>query len=70
MSKTLEILGSIVGFIGILICLVTGLTRLKGGHYFLGHEAVTIFTGGIGLMVMGCLAFLHSVALRLKQQSH
>ena len=66
MDKTLEILGSIVGTIGILICLVAGFTRLTGGHYLFGHETVTLFTGGIGLMVMGCLVLLQGIALQLK----
>ena len=69
MGKILEILGSIVGAIGILICLVAGLTRLTGGYYLLGYETVTMFTGGLGLMVMGCLVILQSVVLQLRQQS-
>ena len=66
MNKTLEILGSIVGAVGILICLVAGLNRLTVGYYIMGHETVTYFIVGMALMVMGCLAFLQSVALRLR----
>ena len=69
MYRTLEILGSIVGAIGILICLLAGFNRLTGGHYLLGYETVTLFTGGIGLMVTGCLIILKSVAVRLRRQS-
>jgi len=69
MDKTLEIIGSVVGVIGILICLVAGINRMTGGHYLFGYETVTLFTGGIGLMVMGCLTKLQAITLNLNQRS-
>ena len=69
MGKTLGIIGSIVGVIGTLICLSAGLVRVTGGHWFLGYEAFTIFIGGIGVMMMACLAKLQAIALQLNQRS-
>ena len=67
MDKTLGIIGSIVGVIGTLICLSAGLVRMAGGHWFFGYETFTIFIGGIGVMLMACLAKLQAIALQLNQ---
>ena len=69
MVKTLEILGSAVGIIGILICLGAGAVRVTGGHWFFGFEAFTLFIGGLGVMMMACLAKLQAIALQLNQRS-
>ena len=58
MKKLLEIMGNIAASLGIVACLLAGVARLAGNHYFLGYEAVTLFIGGIALMVMACLAKL------------
>jgi len=68
MGKTLEILGSIVGVIGILICLISGLVRVTGGHWFFGFEAFTLFIGGIGVMMVACLAKLQAITLQLNRR--
>ena len=68
MGKTLGIIGSVVGIIGILICLSAGLVRLTGGHWLFGFEAVTLFLGGIGVMMVACLAKLHSITLNLNRR--
>ena len=69
MGKTLGIIGSVVGIIGILICLSAGLVRVTGGHWLFGFEAFTLFLGGIGVMMMACLAKLQAIALQLNQRS-
>ena len=66
MKKLLEIAGNIAALLGIVACLVAGIARLTGHHYFLGYEAVTLFIGGIALMVMACLAKLQGLLSRLK----
>lgn len=64
MGKLIEVAGNIVGVIGLLVCLVSGGTRVMGQFYLLGYEAMTLFVGGIGLMVAACLAKLHLLATR------
>ena len=59
MNKLLHFAGNSAAALGILICLVAGVTRLTGSYYVLGYEAITLFIGGIALMVMACLAKLH-----------
>ncbi|MBW2647102.1 MAG: hypothetical protein JRE23_13195, partial [Deltaproteobacteria bacterium] len=54
--------GNIAAALGILVCLVAGASRLTGSYYVLGCQAITLFTGGIALMVMACLAKLHRLS--------
>lgn len=63
MKKTIDATGSVLGVAGILICLLAGLMRVMGSHYLLGFESITLFTGGISIMVAGCLAKLHSLSM-------
>ena len=59
MDKLLDVFGNVAAALGILICLVAGVARVAGNHYVFGYEAITLFIGGIALMVMACLARLH-----------
>ena len=64
MSKLLETVGNVAAVLGILVCLVSGLSRLAGTWYMAGFQAMVLFNVGIGLMVMGCLAKLHLLGSR------
>jgi type IV secretory pathway VirB2 component (pilin) len=61
MKKLFGIVGNIAGGLGILICLVAGLARLAGSFYLFKFEVVTLFIGGIALMVMACLVKLQQL---------
>ena len=58
MNATLLPLGRLAGFIGFILCLVAGLARLAGTHWFAGFEIVTLLQIGIGGMVFGCFCLL------------
>ncbi len=58
MQKLIQTVGNIAAILGIAICLITGLMRLSGQPVVFGFEAITLFIGGIALMVMACLAKL------------
>jgi hypothetical protein len=58
MQKVLKVLGDSAAILGIAICLVTGVLRLSGLPVIFGFEAITLFIGGIALMVFACLARL------------
>ena len=60
--KYLEVVGNLAGLAGIGICLLAGVSRLVGAYYLLGFQTLTLFNGGIALMVMACLAKLHSMS--------
>jgi hypothetical protein len=62
MKALLGIIGNVAAVAGVIVCLVAGGARLAG-HYHVGHfEAMTLFMGGIGLMVFACLAKLQTLA--------
>ena len=61
MVKLLGLIGNSAGLLGILICLVAGVSRLAGSYYVFGYEGITLLTAGIALMVMACLIKLHQL---------
>ena len=60
MEKIIKVIGNMAGILGITLCLVTGIMRLSGHAIVFGFEAITLFIGGIALMVMACLAKLQT----------
>ena len=60
MARVLSLLGSLTGWAGVLVCLVSGLLRVSGFYHIAGYGTITIFTGGIGLIVAGCWFKLES----------
>ena len=62
MNRLIEIAGNLVAIAGILVCLVAGASRVLGSWYVGGVEILPLFTVGVALMVMGCLAKLHRLA--------
>lgn len=55
----LSIVGNAAALLGIALCAVSGLARLAGSYVLGGMELGTLFQGGIGLMLLACLAKLH-----------
>ncbi len=66
MTNLLENLGNTVGVLGVLVCLVTGVARITGHFHVIGYEAMTLFTGGIALMLIACLIKLQQLTQGLK----
>jgi len=60
MQKFIQAVGNTAAILGITICLITGLLRLSGQPVVFGFEAITLFIGGIALMVMACLTKLQA----------
>lgn len=56
---------NIVAAIGVVICAVAGLSRLLGSYHVIGYEAMTLFIGGISLMVFSVLIKLHIIEGRI-----
>lgn len=52
---------TVVAAIGVVICAVSGSARLLGSYHVLGYEAMTLFIGGISLMVFSTLIKLHII---------
>ena len=54
-KQLIGIAGTAAGALGMLFCLVAGLSRLSGVFYVAGVESTTVFMVGTGLMVFACL---------------
>lgn len=66
MDKLLELLGNIVGVVGVLLCVVAGVMRLTGKHMSGGFESLTLFQGGMAAMIFACLCLLLVLAKRTR----
>lgn len=53
MDKMLALGANITGFAGVLLTVVAGVTRLSSHYHLAGFEVMTLFTGGMGLMLIG-----------------
>lgn len=63
MKTILANAGSVVGWAGIVLCLITGTLRFTGSYYLFEYEAMTVFIAGIGLILAGCFAKLEASRL-------
>lgn len=61
MKNSFALIGTAAGALGMLICAVSGIARVAGHYHIGGFEAMTLFNGGVGLMVAGCLFKLHAL---------
>lgn len=60
----MDVAANISALLGILVCALAGGARVAGVYYVLGYEAMTLFIGGMGLMIFAALLMLR----RLKSQ--
>jgi hypothetical protein len=59
MDKLIGLGGNVVGVAGALLTAAAGVARVTGHYYLGGFEAMTLFVGGMGLMLIGSFALLH-----------
>jgi len=62
MDKIIAQGGNIVGLAGVLLTAVAGGARVLGHFYLGGFESMTVFLGGMGVMLIGCVAMLHGLS--------
>lgn len=60
-TTLLETLANVVALTGIAVCAVAGISRLLGSYHVLGYEAMTLFIGGMSLMVFAALIKLQII---------
>ena len=63
-SKHIDIAALVLVALGALVCLGAGVSRLAGTFYLFGFQSVTLFIGGIALMVLAVYLKLHVLATR------
>jgi len=59
MNKLIANGGLGVGVLGALLTVAAGIWRITGHFHLAGFETMTLFVGGMGLMLIGCFAKLH-----------
>jgi hypothetical protein len=62
--KLIGISGNLAAVAGILVCALTIAARIVGIYEIAGIDAISLFTLGIGGMVLACLAKLHVLTVR------
>lgn len=64
MDKLIALGGNFLAFVGCCTCLVAVLARLSGSYVMFGLQSMTVFAGGVALVVLACLFKLEQI-LRL-----
>lgn len=64
MDKLIAHGGNVFALFGISVCLLAVAARLSGTYVLFGMQSVTIFMGGVALVVMACLLKVEQI-LRL-----
>lgn len=59
MKQLMTMGGYLAAVLGLLMCAVSGLTRVAGTYYLAGFETLTLLQGGVALMVLACVLRLY-----------
>ena len=61
MIKLIENIANAAALLGIALTVGSGLARLLGMYYVGSLQTMTVFTGGMGLMLIGIVGKLHTL---------
>ena len=64
MNQAVDGIGTALGTVGVLVCVLAVVLRFAGSYYLLGTELRMWLLGGIALLAMGCFAKLHAMTTR------
>jgi hypothetical protein len=64
MDSLLRWVARAAGVLGLVLSVVAGVARMRGTYLIDGFEAITLLQVGTTGMVLGCLAYLASIAER------
>ena len=64
MEKMLDTAGSIVGAVGVVVCVLAGMARMLGMLTLAGSEMGTWFVVGIAIIAVGCFIKLQAISAR------
>lgn len=54
MGHVLSRIGRGVGWIGIALCAIAGVARIRGAYELAGYQTITFLLAGIALVAAGC----------------
>ncbi|MGR9109011.1 MAG: hypothetical protein ACU843_19015 [Gammaproteobacteria bacterium] len=60
MNKLIEQIATVVALLGVIVTIGSGLARLFGLYLIGPFESITVFNGGMGLMLIGIVGKLHA----------
>lgn len=61
MKKMIENMAALAAALGVILTIGSGLARLLGMFYIGGFQTMTIFSGGMGLMLIGIVGKLYEL---------
>ena len=64
MEKGLDLIGTLAGALGVVLCAAAAISRLSGVLSVAGSETVTWFVVGIAAVAIGCFAKLQAMSMR------
>jgi hypothetical protein len=64
MNKLLLWMGRVGGVVGVILCAVAVIVRLRGAFNLAGFQVGTLLLAGMAAMLVGCLGYLASLAER------
>jgi hypothetical protein len=57
-------IGRIAGAVGLLLCVIAVLARIRGMYGLAGFQVGTVLLAGMAAMLVGCLGYLAAIAER------
>ena len=64
MEKLLLWIGRLGGIVGVILCAVALVARLRGVYNVAGFQVGTFLLAGVAAMLVGCLGYLAAIAER------
>ena len=64
MTRLLLWMGRVGGVVGVILCAVAVIVRLRGDFNFDGFQVGTLLLAGMAATIFGCLGYLASLAER------
>jgi hypothetical protein len=61
MNKLIDNIATAAAVLGVTLTIGSGLARLLGMFHLGGFQTMTVFNGGMGLMLIGIVGKLHSL---------
>jgi len=59
MNKLIETIATIAAVLGVALTVGSGLARVLGMYYLGDFQTMTVFNGGMGIMLVGIVGKLH-----------
>jgi hypothetical protein len=60
MNNPVNLIGVLAGLLGVLLCAISGISRLAGHYFLAGFSVSTLMIAGIALMVFACFVKLYN----------